>query len=135
MKKVKNYPVFYKREGKHGDDYFQCNSKEGENELFFELVKQESQDYEWMNNYVPYNPIPKPDFTKEDIQKMPLSLQPQVIKTLQNYNNQQKEILRYKKDYETIKNCTKENARSVHFNMFQDNEYSRIEEINFEIYK
>lgn len=108
-----SYPKYYKLEEKHGESFYQCNSKEAVHEMFFNILKEvyESGSFEWMDCYVPFSPIDKPDYTEEQILNYPHSIQQTLRNKWIEYKRQESDIKSFKLIYKAMNDCITNNLK------------------------
>lgn len=137
MKQVK-YPQLFVFREKHGDHYVMVDSKEDEEKMFLKILKERNDDgwYSWMKDHKPYGEAPK--YTKEEIDKMPDSMESLKKKLLFEYNKWErleKEASLIRSDWNKIQKAINNNdGKMAHYliDSNSDDEYSGYERVWFE---
>jgi len=126
------YPQLIVFKEKHADQYYLVESKEAEYRLFLQVLTERNKLdwYSWMEDVRPYFVGPIPKYNREDIDKIPESLESEKKKLLSElirWEKAEKESEEIKKDYkliqEAIKNSDTELAYKL-LNKYSQDEYS-----------
>lgn len=127
-----NYPQLIVFREKHGDSYYLVESKEAEYKMFLEVLTERNQYgwYSWMKDNKPYFTGTKPTYTKEDLDKMPESLDSErkkLLSELIRWEKAEKESEKLKNDYRLIQEAIKNSDGKLAYKLldqYSEDEYS-----------
>lgn len=129
----RTYPQLVLFRGKYGDDYYLVESKEAEEKMFLDVLTDRFNTgwYSWMKEHKPYGT--KPPYTREDIEKMPESMDKEkssFLKVISKWEKEEKESTSFRRDSELMEKSVKEKDGKLASDLIS--EYSEGEYEGFE---
>lgn len=134
---TRTYPQLVVFREKYGDNFYLVESKEAEQKMFLEVLTDRFNQgwYSWFKDYKPYET--KPSYTRDDIEKMPNSMESEKKKYLleiSKWERSEKEAQGIRNDYQNIVKAVESKDGSAAEKLireYSDGEYERFDYENF----